>query len=272
MHETTLSGARRFASSGQRRRGHGGGDQRAHAAVGDDRRAGAQALLEAARHPEPGSEARGRSTPFEGRVNSGRVIPAGRAARRILRTSSERTDVAGAAQRADRLPSRLEATRRAPGGGSLLRSRRGPWRRGPSPALFTAGRASRLVASLPIRTTALRVRGLTAIILRLGGFGGGLRPAVSVFFSSSWTTRPSMPPATVIDLAGDVAGELVGGEHDDLPRDVLGLRDLAQRHRPRDAPDRPGRRGRASSATRSSPGRRRSRARAARRGRPRSSG
>ena len=36
---TTLSGARRFASSGQRRPRHGARDERAHAAVGDDRAA-----------------------------------------------------------------------------------------------------------------------------------------------------------------------------------------------------------------------------------------
>src|SRR5437764_386286 len=36
-------------------------------------------------------------------------------------------------------------------------------------------------------------RGLTAIILRLRGLDGGLRPAVQF----SWITRPSMPPATV---------------------------------------------------------------------------
>ena len=48
--------------------GHGAGDQRAHAAVGDDRRAAAQALLEPARHA--GSLVkRYWSTPFEGRVN-----------------------------------------------------------------------------------------------------------------------------------------------------------------------------------------------------------
>ena len=39
------------------------------------------------------------------------------------------------------------------------------------------------------------------------------------------------------DLAADVAGERVRGEDDDLSRHVLGLRDLAQRHRPRDAID-----------------------------------
>ena len=38
-------------------------------------------------------------------------------------------------------------------------------------------------------------------------------------------------------LAGHVARELVGGEHDDLARDVLGLGHLAERHRPRDPVD-----------------------------------
>ena len=44
---TTLSGARRFASSGQRSRGDGARDERAHAAVADERGARAQALDEA---------------------------------------------------------------------------------------------------------------------------------------------------------------------------------------------------------------------------------
>ncbi len=39
------------------------------------------------------------------------------------------------------------------------------------------------------------------------------------------------------ELAGHVAGELVGGEHHDGARHVLGLRDLAQRHRPAEAVD-----------------------------------
>src|SRR5205809_1835881 len=34
------------------------------------------------------------------------------------------------------------------------------------------------------------------------------------------------------DLAGDVSGQLVRRQHDDLARDVVGLRNLAQRHRP----------------------------------------
>ena len=38
------------------------------------------------------------------------------------------------------------------------------------------------------------------------------------------------------ELAADVAGEHVRGEDDDLRRHVLGLGDLAQGHRPRDAP------------------------------------
>ena len=50
--ETTASGARRFASSGERRRGTAAVMQRAHAAVGDERRALAQACLEASGHAE----------------------------------------------------------------------------------------------------------------------------------------------------------------------------------------------------------------------------
>jgi len=46
-----------------------------------------------------------------------------------------------------------------------------------------------------------------------------------------------MPPATANNLSGDVAGERVGCEHHDLRTDVLGGRDLAQRHRPRDVLD-----------------------------------
>src|SRR5882724_10288524 len=40
------------------------------------------------------------------------------------------------------------------------------------------------------------------------------------------------------ELAADVAGEDVRGENDDLRSHVLGLADLAQGHRPRDAADR----------------------------------
>ena len=45
--ETTVSGARMFASSGQRSRGDGRGDERAHPAVGDDRRPVAEPVEEA---------------------------------------------------------------------------------------------------------------------------------------------------------------------------------------------------------------------------------
>ena len=47
--ETTASGARRFASSGVRRRGTGARDERAHAAVADDRRAVLEAFDESVR-------------------------------------------------------------------------------------------------------------------------------------------------------------------------------------------------------------------------------
>ena len=44
---------------------------------------------------------------------------------------------------------------------------------------------------------------------------------------------PLHPAGDGDELACDVAGEALGGEHDDLRGDVLGLRDLAERHRAR---------------------------------------
>ena len=51
--ETTVSGARTFASSGQRSRGTAAEIERAHAAVGDDRRPVPEALEEPLAMPDP---------------------------------------------------------------------------------------------------------------------------------------------------------------------------------------------------------------------------
>ena len=72
---TTLSGARRFASSGQRSRGTApeiSAPMPPSATIGGPV---AQAFLEAARHPRPLLVKRWLVNPDEGRVNSGRVIP-----------------------------------------------------------------------------------------------------------------------------------------------------------------------------------------------------
>ena len=97
---------------------HGAGDQRAHAAVGDDRRAAAQAFLEPAGHAGslgevlPVNPVRGTSQPRKG---DSRPV-----ADSILKTSSERTDVAGAAWKRSSGFRFWEPFRRAPGGGALL--------------------------------------------------------------------------------------------------------------------------------------------------------
>ena len=51
---------------------------------------------------------------------------------------------------------------------------------------------------------------------------------------SSWSTRPSMPPATVTTWPVTWPERTRRGEGDDLRGDVVGRGDLAQRHRPRD--------------------------------------
>ena len=91
-----------------------------------------------------------------------------------------------------------------------------------------------------------------------------------VFFSAREScVLPSRPRRR--RLAGDMARELVGGEDDCPPRDVLRAAHLAAPSR-ETAATRSGRRGRASSATPSSRARSRSRGRAAQCARSRSSG
>ena len=77
-------------------------------------------------------------------------------------------------------------------------------------------------------------RGLTAITLRPGRAAETRRFA---FLSVVVDDAALHAACDDDDLAGDVAGELVGGEDDDLARHVVGLGDLAERHRARDAPD-----------------------------------
>src|SRR5919109_4554806 len=61
--------------------------------------------------------------------------------------------------------------------------------------------------------------------------------------SSQWAMKSVVedtafhPACDRNDLAGDVPGDLVGGERDDLARDVLGSRHLAERHRAGDPAD-----------------------------------
>ena len=106
---------------------HRAGDERSHAAVGDEGDAARQPFLEPRRHSANsrwvvpvGGEANEvlRSTPFEGRVNSQRVIPPP-LAEAILGTSSERLYAAEAARKSFPAPASQEplangAWRRAP--------------------------------------------------------------------------------------------------------------------------------------------------------------
>ena len=80
-------------------------------------------------------------------------------------------------------------------------------------------------------------RGLTAIIsCRRSGFAtAALIGPPSGRQASSWTTRPSMPPATVTTWPVTWPESSSEASTTTCARDVLGLRDLPQRHRARDA-------------------------------------
>jgi hypothetical protein len=76
--------------------------------------------------------------------------------------------------------------------------------------------------------------GLTAIILRLAEHSAADEDSAASLFVND----PALHAArNGDDLSGDMAGQKRGCEHDDLPRDVLGLCHLAQGHRARDACD-----------------------------------
>ncbi len=93
-------------------------------------------------------------------------------------------------------------------------------------------RPLKLRAVVPIPETTPG-RGLTAIISGTGSERrGGERFAALLVSGVVVDDAAFHPTGDGDDLAADVAGEDVGGQHDDLGCHVLGPGDLPQRHRP----------------------------------------